>query len=53
MVSRNDIRQHPKKYYQNFLDELSKSPNPEVGHYVERSWCAIFYPLNDVIFIPG
>jgi hypothetical protein len=50
-VSRKQIQQHPKEYYENFIKELETSSNPEVGHYIERSWCAIFYPLNDTIFV--
>lgn len=50
-ISRDIVYQHPKEYYQKFLDELSNSSNPEVGHYIERSWFAIFHPMNDSIFI--
>jgi hypothetical protein len=45
------ILQHPLSYYQKFLDEINKSSNPEVGHYFERSWAAIFGPLDGAIFI--
>ncbi len=41
-VSKKDVLQHPKSYYESLLKELSDSSNPEVGHYVERSWQAIF-----------
>jgi len=27
------------------LDILSVGSNPESGHYVERSWGAIFHPM--------
>lgn len=50
-ISREHIRQHPKSYYENLIKELNTSSNPEVGHYFERSWNAIFYPLNDAVFI--
>jgi hypothetical protein len=50
-LSKKNIRQNSKEYYKRFLEELQNSSNPEVGHYIERSWCAIFYPLNDTIFI--
>jgi hypothetical protein len=50
-VSREHIRQHPKSYYEKFIKELSTSSNPEVGHYFERSWNAIFYPLEGAVFI--
>ena len=46
-VSRNHIHQHPKSYYQTFLKELEGHSNPEVGHYIERAWVAIFHPIPD------
>jgi hypothetical protein len=46
-VSRKHIHQHPKSYYQTFLNELEGHSNPEVGHYIERSWVAIFHPIPD------
>jgi hypothetical protein len=45
------ILQHPKSYYELFLEEINKSSNPEVGHYFERSWEAIFGPLTGAKFI--
>lgn len=42
-ISRTDAQLKPISYYQSFLDELNVSSNPEVGHYIERSWQAIFY----------
>jgi len=49
-VSKKDVLQHPKSYYENLLEELSHSSNPEVGHYVERSWQAIF-SLKDTVIL--
>jgi len=49
-VTRDIVHQHPKKYYDELLNELNNSPNPEVGHYIERSWFAVFYPLNCKFF---
>ena len=45
-VSKKHILQHSKSYYENLVTELSNSSNPEVGHYFERSWCAVFHPLE-------
>jgi Protein of unknown function (DUF3431) len=45
-IDKNDVLQHSKEYYQNFVNELSVSSNPEVGHYIERSWFAIFHPIR-------
>lgn len=40
-VSKKDVLQRPKSFYENLLQQLNH-PNPEVGHYIERSWQAIF-----------
>lgn len=50
-VSREDILKKSKRYYENLIEELSRSSNPEVGHYFERSWVAIFYPTINALFI--
>jgi hypothetical protein len=50
-VDKKEILQHPKSYYENLIKELEKTSNPEVGHYFERSWNAIFYPMTETIFI--
>ncbi len=48
-VSKNDIVQHKKKRYEilfKILDDTN-STNPEEGHYFERSWESVFYPLSE------
>lgn len=50
-ISKRDILQKPKSYYKSLLSELSYSSNPEVGHYFERSWEAIFYPLHNANYV--
>lgn len=45
-IDKRDIHQHSKGRYIVLLKQLSIHPNPEVGHYIERSWSAIFYPLK-------
>jgi len=45
-VKKEDILQHPKEYYEVFLNQLSTHPNPEVGHYIERTWSKMFNPLQ-------
>jgi len=50
-IAKMDILKHPVTYYENLIDELSYSSNPEVGHYFERSWNAIFHHLTDAIFM--
>ena len=44
-VHKNHILQHPKEYYENMIKELEVSSNPEVGHYYERAWAAVFGPI--------
>jgi hypothetical protein len=41
-VSRKHILTTPKEKYITFMEELNKHSNPEVGHYFERAWAAIF-----------
>ena len=50
-VSQNEIHQHPIQYYEKLIKELSNSSNPEAGHYFERSWEAVFYPMKDTVFL--
>jgi hypothetical protein len=40
-VHKNDILKKPRSWYQQFLNMLL-TPNPEQGHYIERSWGLIF-----------
>ena len=49
-VDKRDILQHPKEYYENLIKQLSNSSNPEAGHYFERAWCAVFYPMRHSLF---
>jgi hypothetical protein len=44
-VARNHIHQHSKEYYANLLREFPDNSNPEVGHYFERAWVAVFHPI--------
>ena len=44
-IHKKHILQHPKSYYEVLIKELEVSSNPEVGHYYERSWAAIFHPI--------
>ena len=46
-ISKQDILQHPIEHYKKLLEQLETSSNPEVGHYIERSWAAIFHPMNN------
>jgi hypothetical protein len=50
-IHKDDIIQHPKTRYQVLIKDLSDHSNPEVGHYFERSWCAVFHPLKKTYVI--
>ena len=50
-VSKKDILNNEKEYYESLNEELSLNPHPEAGHFMERSWFAIFSPLNDTDII--
>lgn len=44
-VDRRDIKKMGKQKYIQLCNATMASSNPEVGHYVERAWTSIFYPL--------
>lgn len=46
-ISRVHIQQHPKSYYENLIKQLEGHTNPEVGHYFERAWLALFNPIPE------
>lgn len=53
-ISKAHIHQHPKSYYEAFLKQLEGSSNPEVGHYFERAWIAVFDPIpENCLYVGG
>ena len=51
-VHKSDIIKHPIEYYIRLIQEL-QSHNPEAGHYLERSWDAVFTPSsNHSLYLP-
>jgi hypothetical protein len=50
-IDKRDIIQHPIERYQGLLQTVNTHSNPEAGHYIERSWGVIFYPLKYTIKI--
>lgn len=52
-IAKKDILQNDKLKYEKFMKDLENSSNPELGHYYERSWEGIFYPLNETVIING
>lgn len=51
VIHKNHILQRNKEFYEKLLLEFNH-PNDEVAHYFERSWEAIFYPMNGAVFLP-
>jgi hypothetical protein len=45
-VSKKDILKHSREYYIKIINFIDKHSNPEAGHYIERSWAAIFHPID-------
>ena len=45
-VSKRHIRQRSLKSYKELIRYLDTHSNPEVGHYFERAWLAIFDPVE-------
>jgi len=44
-IDKRDIIQHHPNKYISILQTVNTHSNPEAGHYIERSWGVIFYPL--------
>lgn len=44
-IDKRDILQKPKSFYEKIIRDVSTHSNPEAGHYIERSWAAIFGPF--------
>jgi len=44
-IEKRDIKKFKINKFICLLKQLETHANPEVGHYIERSWGAIFYPL--------
>lgn len=42
---RHVVENHSLEQYQALLEEVSTHSNPESGHYLERSWIAVFHPI--------
>jgi len=50
-INKLDIIKHDINRYKQLLNAVSRHSNPEVGHYIERSWGAIFHPMIATKFI--
>jgi hypothetical protein len=43
-VHRRHVRQHVIQWYKELEEQIATHSSPEIGHYIERSWAAIFWP---------
>jgi len=50
-VDKRDIMQYKKIWFMKFLYGLARHSNPEAGHFTERSWAAIFYPMKHTLIM--
>jgi hypothetical protein len=50
-IDKRDITQNPVDKYIILKNIVGVHSHPESGHYIERSWGAIFYPLNNTVKI--
>ena len=41
-INKNIILSKPKSFYENIIRHIDYHPNPEEGHFLERSWYLIF-----------
>lgn len=41
-ATRDRIQRHPIEVYQRLIREVETHSNPEVGHYIERTWFSLF-----------
>jgi hypothetical protein len=48
-VSKRHIQQHPIEYYKKLLAQTTTGSNTETGHYFERAWEAVFYPMDNLM----
>jgi hypothetical protein len=46
-VERKHVHQRDRASYAMFIQYVDNHPNPEVGHYLERTWLALFHPVPE------
>lgn len=45
-VTSKHIRQRPRSFYRRLLSYVDHHSSPEAVHYLERSWLAVFHPIE-------
>ncbi len=46
-ISKNDIHKNPLEKYKTLISYMDDDVNPEAGHFMERAWVPLFYPINE------
>lgn len=52
-IHRKHIDNRPKSFYEELNQEFLDVDSLESVHYMERSWNALFYPMDDAVYISG
>lgn len=45
-ASRQHIHNRSLQFYKSYMKNVDSHSNPEAGHYMERSWIAVFHPIE-------
>ena len=45
-ISKKDIHKNPIEKYKKLISYVDDHTNPEAGHYIERAWVSLFYPID-------
>jgi hypothetical protein len=46
-ISKNDIHKNQLEKYKTLISYMDDDVNPEAGHFMERAWVSLFYPINE------
>ena len=46
-ASKEHIRQRPKSFYEEMINQVNTNTFHEASHFIERSWSSIFWPLPE------
>ncbi len=46
-ISKEDIHKNPLEKYKTLISYVDDDVNPEAGHFIERAWVSLFYPIDE------
>ncbi len=46
-ISKEDIHKNPLEKYKSLISYVDDDVNPEAGHFIERAWVSLFYPIDE------